>query len=217
MNYDLYVITDQRISHGKSHLEVAEAAIVGGATVIQFRDKEMEDAEAIEICQKIHKLTKKKGVPFIVNDRIEVAKVIGADGVHLGQEDLPLGFARKVLGKDKIIGVSIKTVKQALKAVEEGADYLGVGSIYPTATKSDAGEALGITRLKEIKKSVNIPIVAIGGINENNLEEVLWAGADGVAVISAVVTAPDITEACRKLKTKIECIKEKFNENIRDW
>jgi thiamine-phosphate diphosphorylase len=211
MNYDLYVITDQRISHGKSHFEVAEAALAGGATVIQFRDKEMVEAEAIEVCGKIYKLTKKKGVPFIVNDRIEVAKAVGADGVHLGQEDLPLGFARKVLGKDKIIGVSVKTVKQALKAVEKGVDYLGVGPIYPTATKSDVGKALGIVRLKEIKKVVNIPIVAIGGINEDNLEEVLKVGIDGVAVISVVVSAPDIIEATRRLKHKIAYIKESLN------
>jgi len=208
MNYDLYIITDQRISHGKSHFEVAEAVLEGGATVLQFRDKEMGDSEAIEVCQKIHKLTKKKDVPFIVNDRVEIAKAVDADGVHLGQEDMSFGSARKVLGKEKIIGISVETVEQALKAVEGGADYLGIGPIYPTATKPDAGKALGIVRLKEIRESVNIPIVAIGGINENNLEEVLKAGADGVAVISAVVSAPDITEACRKLKNKIEYIKK---------
>jgi len=208
MNYDLYIITDRRISHGKSHLEVAESALAGGATVIQFRDKEMKDSEVIDVCRKIHKLTREKGIPFIVNDRVEVAKAVDAEGVHLGQEDAPLNFARKVLGKEKIIGISVETVEQAIKAVEGGADYLGIGPIYPTATKPDAGKVLGIARLKEIRESVNIPIVAIGGINENNLEEVLRAGADGIAVISAVVSAPDITEACRKLKNKIECIKK---------
>ncbi len=207
MNYDLYIITDQRISHGKSHIEVAKAALAGGATVIQFRDKEMKDSEAIVFCREIYKLTKKKGVSFIVNDRVEVAKAVDADGVHLGQEDMSFSLARKILGKEKIIGISVETVEQALKAVEGGADYLGIGPIYPTATKSDAGKALGIARLKEIRESVNIPIVAIGGINEDNLEEVLRAGADGVAVISAVVGAPDITQACRKLKNKIEYIK----------
>lgn len=216
MNYDLYIITDQRISHGKSHLEVAEAALAGGATVIQFRDKEMKDSEGIVVCQEIYKLTKKKGVSFIVNDRVEVVKAVDADGVHLGQEDMSFSSARRILGKEKIIGISVETVEQALKAVEGGADYLGIGPIYPTTTKPDAGKALGIARLKEIRESVNIPIVAIGGINENNLEEVLRAGADGVAVISAIVSAPDITEACRKLKNKIDCIKEKFNENFRD-
>jgi len=214
MNYDLYIITDQRISHGKSHLEVAEAVLEVGVTVLQFRDKEMEDSEAIEVCQKIHQLTKKKGVPFIVNDRVEIVKAVDADGVHLGQEDMSFSSARKILGKEKIIGISVETVEQALKAVEGGADYLGIGPIYPTATKPDAGKALGIARLKEIRESVNIPIVAIGGINENNLEEVLRAGADGVAVISAVVSAPDITEACRKLKNKIEYIKKKFKNSI---
>lgn len=209
MNYELYIITDQRISHGRSHLEVAEAAIAGGATIIQFRDKEMKDAETIEVCRKIHKLTNGKRIPFIINDRVEVAKAVDAEGVHLGQEDAPLSFARKVLGKDKIIGISVETVEEALKAAEEGADYLGVGPIYPTATKPDAGSALGIFRLKEIKDSVNIPVVAIGGINEDNLDEVLKAGADGVAVISAVVSSPDITEACRKLKNKIEDIKKR--------
>lgn len=207
MNYDLYIITDQRISHGKSHLEVAEAALAGGATVIQFRDKEMKDSEAIVFCREIYKLTKKKGVSFIVNDRVEVAKAVDTDGVHLGQEDMSFSLARKILGKEKIIGISVETVKQAIKAVEGGADYLGIGPIYPTATKPDAGKALGIARLKEIRESVNIPIVAIGGINEDNLEEVLRAGADGVAVISAVVGALDVTQACRKLKNKIDYIK----------
>ena len=214
MNYDLYIITDQRISHGKSHLEVAEAALAGGATVIQFRDKEMKDSEAVVACREIYKLTKKKGVSFIVNDRVEIAKAVDADGVHLGQEDMSFSSARKILGKEKIIGISVETVEQALKAVEGGADYLGVGPIYPTASKPDAGKVLGIARLKEIRESVNIPIVAIGGINENNLEEVLRAGADGVAVISAVVSASDITEACRKLKNKIEYIKKKLKDNI---
>jgi len=212
MNYDLYIITDKRSSHDKSHLEVAEDALTGGATVIQFRDKEMKDSEAIVVCREIYKLTKKKGVSFIVNDRVEVAKAVDADGVHLGQEDMSFSSARKILGKEKIIGISVETVEQALKVVEGGADYLGVGPIYPTATKPDAGKALGIARLKEIRESVNIPIVAIGGINENNLEEVLKAGVDGVAVISAVVSALDITEACRKLKNKIEYIKKRLGK-----
>jgi len=209
MNYDLYVITDQRISSGKSHLEVAEAALAGGATVIQFRDKEMKDSEAIEVCRKIYEITRKKRIPFMVNDRVEVAKIVQADGVHLGQEDQSLDVARKILSKEQIIGISVETVEQAIKAEEEGADYLGVGPIFPTATKLDAGRELGVARLKEIKKAVNIPIVAIGGINEDNLEEVLKAGADGIAVISAVVSAPDITQACRNLKNKIEYIKKR--------
>ena len=207
MPYDLYIITDQRISLGRSHLEIAKAALVGGATVIQFRDKEMQDAEAIEVCRKIHQLTQQEGVPFIVNDRVEVAKIVGAEGVHLGQEDMPCCLVRKILGREKIIGVSAKTIEQAQKAVEEGADYLGVGPIYPTTTKPGADKALGVGRLKEIRGSVNIPLVAIGGIKEDNLEEVLKAGADGVAVISAVVSAPDITEACRRFRNKIESIK----------
>jgi len=211
MNYDLYIITDQRISHGKSHLEVAEAALTGGATVIQFRDKEMEDSEAIEVCRKIYELTKKKGISFIVNDRVEVTRIVQADGVHLGQEDQSLDFARKILNQNQIIGISVDTAEQAIEAEKEGADYLGVGPIYPTATKLDAGRALGVTRLKEIKEAVSIPVIAIGGIDEDNLEEVLRAGADGVAVISAVVGAPDITQACRKLKNKIEYIKKKLN------
>lgn len=212
MNYELYIITDQRISHGKSHPEVAAAAISGGATVIQFRDKEIRNSEAIEVCYKIHKLTRGKGIPFIVNDRVEVARAVDAEGVHLGQEDMSFSSARKILGKEKIIGVSVETVGQAIKATKGGADYLGVGPIYPTATKVDAGEALGVARLREIKKAVNLPVVAIGGINEDNLEEVLKAGADGVAIISAVVFAPDITQACRKLKNKIEYIKKRLGK-----
>ena len=165
MNYDLYIITDQRISHDKSHLKVAEAALAGGATVIQFRDKEMKDSEAVVTCREIYKLTKKKGVSFIVNDRVEVVKAVDADGVHLGQEDMSFSSARKILGKEKIIGISVETVEQALKAVEGGADYLGVGPIYPTATKPDAGKVLGIARLKEIREAVNIPIVALSLIH----------------------------------------------------
>lgn len=211
---DLHVLTDKRLAKGRSHLDVVREAIEGGAPVIQLRDKEANSRQLIDIGQQLRSLTREKGVILIINDRVDIALAVEADGVHVGPEDMPVHLARKVLGPHAIIGASAGTLEEALQAEEEGASYLGVGSIFATSTKSDAGAPVGTRLLTEIKAHVKIPVVAIGGINHGNVEEVLRAGADGVAVVSAVVGAEDIKEATRSLLTKIREIKGlKTNRN----
>lgn len=207
MDWTLYVITDVKLSRGRSHLEVAQAAIEGGASIIQFREKEMTTRELVKTARRLKELTKEKGVPFIVNDRLDVALAVEADGVHVGQNDMPAPLARQLMGQ-KIVGVSATTVEEALKAQADGADYLGVGPIYPTGTKPDAVPPIGLERLRQIVEAVEIPVVAIGGINQENAREVIAYGACGVAVISAVVSAPDIAAAARCLREKVEAARK---------
>lgn len=195
---DLYVITDRHFKW--NHLEIAQYAIEGGVRLIQFREKELPTRKMVEIGEKLRKITEKKAL-LIVNDRIDIALAIGADGVHIGQDDMPLKTARNILG-NKIIGVSARNVQEAKKAEEEGADYLGVGSMFSTSTKGDI-KVIGLSVLKDIKKTVNIPIIAIGGINEKNVGEVIEAGADGVAVVSAIANSDDPVQAVRNLREKI--------------
>jgi len=188
----------------RSHLEVAREAIAGGASIIQFREKEMSTRKMVEVGLALRALTHEKGVPLIVNDRLDVALAVEADGVHVGQDDMPAILARKLIGPEKILGVSAANLAEALEAEKAGADYLGVGPVFATATKPDAGPAIGLEMLREIIEHVSIPVVAIGGINHRNVADVIRAGADGVAVISAVVAAPDIAEAARRLRERIE-------------
>jgi len=195
----LYVITDRMLSKGRSHLEVMSSAIAGGAKIIQLRDKEHTAKELVKEGLALRELTKKEGVLFIVNDRVDVALAIDADGVHLGQDDLPAKLARKILGNDKIIGVSIGNPEEAIQAVEDSADYVSVSPVFSTTTKLDAGEGLGIQLITEIKKRMNVPVVAIGGITKDNIAQVAKAGADCAAVISAVVMADDVEAAARRL------------------
>jgi len=201
---DLYVITDRHFKW--NHLEIAQYAIEGGVRLIQFREKELPTRKMVEIGEKLRKITEKKAL-LIVNDRIDIALAIGADGVHIGQDDMSLKTARNILG-NKIIGVSARNVQEAKKAEEEGADYLGVGSMFPTSTKGDI-KVIGLSVLKNIRKIVNIPIIAIGGINEKNVGEVIEAGADGVAVVSAIANSDDPVQAVRNLREKIIQFKKK--------
>ncbi len=206
MRYGLYVITCEDPSRGRGHLEVAEAALKGGATTIQLRDKHMPAKELYRLAEEMKLLVKScaLGSIFIINDRVDVAAAVGADGVHLGQEDLPLEAARKILGKTAIIGVSAANVKEAVEAERGGANYLGVGPVFPTPSKDDAGEPIGLGGLEEIRRAVSIPLIAIGGINQDNLEAVLKAGADGAAVISAVAGAEDMVVAAQRLAQMID-------------
>ncbi len=199
----LYVITDRKVSGGRAHEEIAAAAIEGGATVIQFRDKELGGRKQVETALRIRDIARASGVTFIVNDRVDVALLSDADGVHLGQDDIPAPIARKIMG-NKIIGVSASTVEEALLAQQQGADYLGVGPVFPTGSKADAAPPIGLTGLAEIVRAVDIPVVAIGGISQENLTDVLETGVSGVAVISAVVAASDITQAARNLRAIID-------------
>ena len=204
MQLDVYVITDAALSRGRSHVQVAAEAIRGGADAIQLRDKSASTRELVEVGFALRQLTREAGVLFIVNDRADVALAVDADGVHVGQDDMPAAIARRLLGPSKIIGVSAATPEEARQAKADGADYLGVGAIYATASKADAGLPTGPGLLGEIKQAVDLPIVAIGGVNVHNAAEAIRAGADGVAVISAVVSAPDIAQATRTLRAVVE-------------
>lgn len=201
--YDLYVIADPAHSRGRSVIEVARAALDGGADAVQIRDKSSTSCNLSRFASEIQPIARKFGAAFFVNDRVDVALVAGADGVHLGQDDLPAREARRLLPRPRLIGVSASTREEARRAQKDGADYLGVGPVFATATKPDAGEPLGLERLAEIAASVEIPVVAIGGITEANVARVFEAGARGAAVVSAVVSAEDVTAAARALKRLI--------------
>jgi thiamine-phosphate pyrophosphorylase len=197
----LYVITDEKASRGRSHLQVAEAAIVGGADVLQLRDKEATSGQLYRVALQLRKLTSDAKVHFIVNDRLDVALAADADGVHVGQADLPASVVRGIIGPGKILGVSVDTVEQAIQAEKDGADYLGVGPVFEAReTKPDAGPPLGVDRIARIRRHCRLPIVAIGGIDAENARNVREAGADAAAVISAIGAADDIAHAARRLK-----------------
>jgi len=198
--FDLCVITQAVASQGRGHADVARAALLGGARMIQFREKSMSTLALFETAKQIRDLTRKHGATFIVNDRVDVAMASEADGVHLGKEDLPIGIARHILGKDALIGASVNSPEEAEAAVAAGASYLGVGPVYSTSTKADAGEAVGLRPIIEIKRVVSVPVLAIGGITCDNMREPLDAGADGIAVISAVAWAEDMVKATKTLR-----------------
>ncbi len=197
----LYVVTDERIGRGRSHFRIAEEAIRGGADVVQLRDKEASGGRLYEVAVALRKLTREANVPFIVNDRLDVALAAGADGVHVGRDDLPASVVRRLLGPGRILGVSAETAEEAVAAEQDGADYVGVGPIFEArGTKEDAGEPVGLGRIAQIRSRCRLPIVAIGGIHLENARRVREAGADAAAVISAVVAAEDIAQAARRLK-----------------
>lgn len=191
----LYVITDEEISPGRTHVDIARAAIAGGARLIQIRDKHANDRAFYEAALVIRKLTSDAGALFLVNDRVHIAAAVGADGVNVGQTDLPVAAVRAVLGSKAIVGVSCDSVEQAVQAEADGANYVGFGPVFPTATKLDAGPATGLAVLEEVCRRVTVPVVAIGGINASNIAQVACAGAACAAVISAIVCAPDMTAA----------------------
>lgn len=199
-DYSLCVITANITKLGRSHHDAAEAAIRGGATMIQFRDKDMDDARFEKEAKKISGLARDKDVLFVVNDRVGIAKRCGADGVHIGQEDLDIGRARAILGLDAIIGVSVSKRVEAQAAEAAGADYLGAGPVYETSSKRDALRPIGLDELEKICRSVAIPVIAIGGITKENAPDIMAAGAAGIAVIAAVAEAPDMTQAVKELK-----------------
>ncbi|MDR7521966.1 MAG: thiamine phosphate synthase [Armatimonadota bacterium] len=201
MRFDpaVYVITDREIGKGRPLEDLVAAAVRGGATMIQLREKTQPARRLLEAGRRLLAITRPAGVPLVVNDRVDLALVLEADGVHLGQDDLPVPDARRLLGPEKIVGASAATVEEARRAEAEGADYVGVGSVFPTTSKPDAGDAIGPQALTPIRAAVRIPVVAIGGITHANAAEAIRAGADGVAVISAVVGADDVEEAARRL------------------
>jgi thiamine-phosphate pyrophosphorylase len=212
MAYDLYVITDEALAGGLPHAEIARRAVAGGADAIQLRDKSLGCRELVRIGREIRAITKPAGVLFIVNDRPDVAIACGADGVHLGQGDTGPGVARQLVPPGFIIGVSAGSVEEALAAERDGADYVALSPVFGTASKADAGPGHGLDRLRKIRHAVAIPVIAIGGIGPGNVQEVIRAGADGVAVISAVVSAPDITRAAQEMRTLIGQAKQEMRQ-----
>lgn len=201
----LYAITDRHWLNGKTLYSQVELALKGGATMIQIREKDLDENAFLKEAEQIQSLCAKYCVPFIVNDNVELAVKIGADGVHVGQSDMAAKDVRALIGKDKILGVSAQTVEQALEAQKCGADYLGTGAVFPTGSKDDA-QVLGVQTLKEICSAVNIPVVAIGGISKNNILELKKSGIAGVSVISAIFAQNDIVAATAELKSLAEQI-----------
>ncbi|HEX9075012.1 MAG TPA: thiamine phosphate synthase, partial [Anaerolineae bacterium] len=168
MDYTLYLVTDANLSRGRSHREVVDAAILGGVTVVQYREKNANTRRMIEEALELRDLCHRHGVPFIVNDRVDVALAVEADGVHVGQEDMPASLARRLIGRDKILGVSAENIEQALAAQAEGADYIGASPIFATPTKPDAPQPMGVAGLLQVARACPLPIVAIGGLNASN-------------------------------------------------
>ncbi|MCL2334403.1 MAG: thiamine phosphate synthase [Candidatus Methanoplasma sp.] len=201
--FELCVITDRTLSNGLSEAEVARLAYAGGADIVQLRMKNSDGKEMLEQAIKIKAIADEYAKFFIVNDRVDIALLSDADGVHLGQSDIPIEYARELLGDDKIIGISAHNVKEAKEAESKGADYIGVGSVFTTSTKKDARQGQGLDIVFKIKQAVDIPIIAIGGINRGNIQDVIRAGADGVAVISAVVAQKDVSAAAHELRDMI--------------
>lgn len=195
----LYAVTDSMWLNGRTLPEVVKESLDGGATFIQIREKNLAYPEFVKLATEVKAITDAYHVPYVVDDDVELAKEIDADGVHIGQSDLALVEARRVLGQDKIIGVSAHTVAEAIEAEKNGADYLGVGSVFTTSTKLDA-EAVSFATLKEICEAVSIPVVAIGGIQKDNMLQLKGSHVNGVAVVSAIFAAPDIRKATQQLR-----------------
>lgn len=200
-NLLLYAVTDRSWLNGRTLYEQAEEALQGGVTMLQLREKKMPEPEFLKEAERMKALCARYQVPLIINDNVELACRVDADGVHVGQKDTDVLTARRILGPDKIIGVSARTVEQALLAQEQGADYLGVGAVFPTGTKQDA-QVISYERLRSICEAVSIPVAAIGGITRDNLGSLSGSGISGIAVVSAVFAQSDIRQAVRELREK---------------
>lgn len=203
----LYLVTDRHCLRGRDFYEAVEEALRAGVTLLQLREKELGMEELLAEGEKVKALCRKYKVPFLVDDNVEAAKILGADGVHLGQEDEAIQKARAVLGQEDIIGISAHNLEEALEAQAQGADYLGVGALYPTGSKKDAS-VLAPGRFQEIIQAVQIPVVGIGGIHEAQLDQVMDQGAAGCAMISAILGAEDITAAVVRMKARLQARKK---------
>lgn len=198
IDYSLYLCTDRRLMTSATIEESVEAALKGGTTVIQLREKDCSSKEFYELGLRVKKITTAYNVPLIINDRVDIALAVHADGVHVGQGDLPCKVVREIVRPDMLVGVSAATLSEAIQAEKDGADYLGVGAMYATNTKTDT-RPVSMEELLKIRAAVNIPIVVIGGINRNTLGNFKGTGVDGLAVVSAIVAQPDPEAAAREL------------------
>lgn len=208
VDVSLYLVTDRSLSMGRATAEVVRAAVAGGVTCVQLREKACGTREFLDEARAVKVVLQGTGVPLIINDRVDVALAVGAEGVHLGQQDMVMGDARRLGPPGWIIGVSAESVEDAVRAEGEGADYVGVSPVFATPTKADHAAPLGLDGLRRMRAAVKLPLVAIGGIHAGNAREVVRAGADGLAVVSAIVAADDPRAAAAELRRKIVAAKE---------
>jgi thiamine-phosphate pyrophosphorylase len=199
IDYSLYLVTDRGLARGRAMLTIVRAAVQGGVTCVQLREKTCSTREFIEEALAIREFLRSRGVPLIINDRVDVALAVGADGVHLGQKDMPLAAARAIVTDTMVIGISVESVADAVAAQGGGADYLGASPIFATPTKIDAAAPLELAGLQAIRRAVHIPLVGIGGLNRQTAAAVVRCGADGLAVVSAIMAAEDPEQAAREL------------------
>lgn len=195
----LYAVTDRTWLKGRSLSDAVDEALKAGVTFLQLREKDLDYDSFLSLAVEIKKIAKKYNIPYVINDNVDIAAACDADGVHVGQDDMKANDVRKIIGPDKILGVSAQTVEQAVEAEKNGADYIGVGTVFPTSTKPEA-EAVSFETLREICSVVSIPVVAIGGINRNNVMELAGSGIAGIAVVSAIFARDDITAAVKELR-----------------
>ena len=199
IDYSVYLVTDHRNKTDEEFLKIIEEAIKGGTSILQLREKTASTKDFYQLALKVKEITSKYDVPLLINDRIDIAIAVDSEGVHIGQDDMPADIARKIIGEDKILGVSASTVEEAKKAEIDGADYIGSGAVFPTATKDDA-DSVSKDELKKIVDSIDIPVVAIGGITLKNAESLKDTGIAGFSVVSAIMSADDPKEASQKLR-----------------
>ena len=205
IDYTLYLCTDSGLMSSATVEESVERAVQGGCSVVQLREKEASSLELFRLAERVKRVMDKYGVPLIINDRLDICQAVDAAGVHLGQSDLPCAEARRILGAEKIIGVSAATPEEAAKAQADGADYLGVGAVFPTTTKTNTRKVTPEI-IRGIRQAVTIPFVVIGGVNAENITRLYGLGIDGAAVISAVIAQPDITAAAEKMRAAAELL-----------
>lgn len=205
---DFYLVTDSGLSR-KGTLSDVEGAVVAGCRIVQYREKARSTRDMVLEAAQIKTLCGNEAI-FLVNDRIDVALAVDADGVHIGQDDMPIDTARELLGQDKIIGLTVHNVEEALEAEQKGADYVGLGPIFDTSTKKDAGDGIGPQSIRAVKNAIDIPVVAIGGINKQNSESVILGGADSLVAISAVVCSDDVTTETREFIDVIRQMRSQY-------
>ncbi|MFN2354093.1 MAG: thiamine phosphate synthase [Desulfopila sp.] len=208
IDYLLYLVTDRSLSLGRSNIDVVTAAIKGGVSCVQLREKHLDTRAFLREAVNLKALLAPRGIPLIINDRLDIALAVEADGVHLGQNDMPIADARRLLPSSTIIGVSAECLGDAMEAAEQGADYIGISPVYATPTKTDTSVPLGLDGISEIRRHVTTPLVGIGGITADNASQVIAAGADGVAVVSAITSAAAPDQAAAKLLQKLRPLRK---------
>lgn len=204
MDYSLYLVTDRSLARGRTSEAIVRAAIRGGISCVQLREKNCSTRDFLEEAHILKDILEPHKIPLIINDRIDIALAVKADGVHLGQSDMPISYARKIVGGNMIVGISAESVADAVAAEKQGADYIGISPVFATATKNDIAPPLGLEGVRQIREAVKLPLVGIGGINANNSHLVFQAGADGIAVVSAIVSADCPESATTELKSTIQ-------------